>query len=171
MRITVKPISILKRVATRSRVVNGPTGSGPNPKTNLKPKSCPKKNESYVRSEKFSNVAKLFWLYFCAPKIKSTSQARFKPEIFVNFRPEPDPKSPARLTTLTRSPLSGRSNFQISDRLNRTLYCQLLATAAKFVFKSFQKELCCPESTTPWWVPHTRYTLRRNTASMIKVKI
>ena len=28
------------------------------------------------------------------------SQARIKPEIFVNFRPEPDPKSPARLTTL-----------------------------------------------------------------------
>ena len=25
---------------------------------------------------------------------------RFKPEIFVNFRPEPDPKSLARLTTL-----------------------------------------------------------------------
>ena len=34
------------------------------------------------------------------PKTKSTSQARIKPEIFVYFRPEPDPKSPARLTTL-----------------------------------------------------------------------
>ena len=53
-------------------------------------------------SEKFSNVAKLMWLYFCAPRTKSTSQARIKPEIFVNFRPEPesDPKSPARPTTL-----------------------------------------------------------------------
>ena len=30
----------------------------------------------------------------------STSQAQIKPEIFVNFRPEPDPKSPARHTTL-----------------------------------------------------------------------
>ena len=40
-------------------------------------------------SEKFSNVAKLFRLYFCASKTKSTSQARIKPEIFVNFRPEP----------------------------------------------------------------------------------
>ena len=29
-----------------SRVVNGPTSSGPNPKTNLRPKSCPKKPES-----------------------------------------------------------------------------------------------------------------------------
>ena len=29
------------------------------------------------------------------------SQARIKPEVFVNFRPEPDPKSPARLTTLS----------------------------------------------------------------------
>ena len=31
---------------------------------------------------------------------KSTFQARIKPEIFVNFRPEPDPKTPGRLTTL-----------------------------------------------------------------------
>ena len=30
-------------------------------------------------------------LYFCAPKTKSTSQAPIKPEIFVNFRPEPGP--------------------------------------------------------------------------------
>ena len=42
-------------------------------------------------SEKFSNIAKLFWLYFCAPKTKSTSQARIKPEILVNFRPDPGP--------------------------------------------------------------------------------
>ena len=72
----------------------------PNPKINLKPKSCPKKNEIWVRSKNFSNVAKLLWLFFCTPKTKGTSQARIKPEIFVNFRPEPEPKSPARLTTL-----------------------------------------------------------------------
>ena len=66
---------------------------------NLKPKSCPKKPESWAGSEKFSNVANLFWSYFCALKAKSTSQAQIKPEILVNFRPEPDPKSPARLTT------------------------------------------------------------------------
>ena len=44
----------------QTKVVNGPTSSGPNSKTNLKPKSCLKKSKSYVRSEKFSNVAKLF---------------------------------------------------------------------------------------------------------------
>ena len=43
-----------------------------------------------------------FDLFFWTPKTKSTSQARIKPDIFVNFRPEPDPKSPARLTTLVR---------------------------------------------------------------------
>ena len=68
-------VSLSSRYCTiRSRVVNGPTSSGPNPartrkykpeagqnpKTNLKPKSCSKKNESYVRSEKFSYVAELF---------------------------------------------------------------------------------------------------------------
>ena len=42
-------------------------------------------------SEKFSSVAKLFQLYFWQPESKPTSQARFKPEIFVNFRPEPEP--------------------------------------------------------------------------------
>ena len=31
------------------------------------------KTESLVRSEKLSNVAKLFWLYFCARNTKSTS--------------------------------------------------------------------------------------------------
>ena len=40
------------------------------------------------------------YIFVHLSKTKSTSQARIKPEIFVNFRPEPDPKSPARLTTL-----------------------------------------------------------------------
>ena len=96
-------VESLKRIVPLSlsrRVVNGPTSSGPNPKINLKPKSCPKKCESKVRSEKFSNIANLFLLFFCTSKTKSTSQARIKPDIFVNFRPEPDPKSPARLITL-----------------------------------------------------------------------
>ena len=34
---------------------------------------------------------------------KSTSQAGIKPTIFVNFRPETDPKTPARLITLIGS--------------------------------------------------------------------
>ena len=34
-------------------------------------------------------------------KQKSTSQARIKPEIFVNFKPEPDLKIPPRLTILS----------------------------------------------------------------------
>ena len=114
----------------KCRVVNGPTSSGPNParsrkyklepgpsrKINLKPKSCPKKSESKVRSKKFTNIAKLFLLFFCTAKTKSTYQVRIKSDIFVNFRPEPgpnlartrpepepDPKSPARLTTLVQS--------------------------------------------------------------------
>ena len=93
----------LKSTHCPCKVVNGPTSSGlnpartqkyksepgPNPKTNLKPKSYLKKFKSKVRTEKSSNVANLFWLYFCAHKTKSTSQAQIKPEISVNFRPEP----------------------------------------------------------------------------------
>ena len=41
-----------------------------------------------------------FVITLCALKTKSTSQARIKSEIFVNFRPESDPKNSARLTTL-----------------------------------------------------------------------
>ena len=38
------------------------------------------------------------------------SQAQTKPETFVNFRPEPepDPKSPARLTTLLHPLFTGQ---------------------------------------------------------------
>ena len=97
----------------QNRVVNGPTSSGPNPartrkykpepgpnpKINLKPKSCPKKSESKVRSEKFSNIANLFLLFSCTLKTKSTSQARIKHDIFVNFRPKPGPNpNPTRKT-------------------------------------------------------------------------
>ena len=39
----------------------------------------PEKKRKLIRSEKFSNVAKLFRSYFCSPKTKSTSQARIKP--------------------------------------------------------------------------------------------
>ena len=48
-----------------------------------------KKNESYVRSEKFSNVDNLFSLYFCAPKTKSASQAWIKPKILSTLGPNP----------------------------------------------------------------------------------
>ena len=56
------------------------------------------KKKTKVTCKEFSNVAKLFWWYFCAPTTENTSQVRTKPEIFVNF--DPDPKTPARLTTL-----------------------------------------------------------------------
>ena len=49
--------------------------------------------------------------YIFGTKTKSTSQARIKPEIFVNFRPKPDPKSPARLTTLSQIIGGIQSNY------------------------------------------------------------
>ena len=89
----------LLRACARFRVVNGPTSSGPNPtqtrkykpkpvpnpKTNLKPEETCKLSWS----EKFSYVAKLFRLYFCAPKTKSTYQARVKPKILSTLGPNP----------------------------------------------------------------------------------
>ena len=41
---------------------------------------------------------------------------------------------------------------------------QRLATAATFLWK----ELCCPGAMTWRWTPQTRYTLRRNTTSIMK---
>ena len=61
---------------------------GPNPKTNLKPKSCPK-NPKVKLDLKI--LAMLPRLYFCALETKSTCQAVIKPKIFVSFRPEPGP--------------------------------------------------------------------------------
>ena len=53
----------------------------------------------------------LFWLYFCVPKTKSTSYAQIKPEIFVNIRPEPDPKIPAWLATLSWQSINKFNSF------------------------------------------------------------
>ena len=63
---------------------------GLNPKTNLKPKSCLKNPKVKLG---LKNLAMLpsYFDYFCTLKTKSTSQARVKPAIFVNFRPEPGP--------------------------------------------------------------------------------
>ena len=57
-----------------------------------------------------------------------------------------------------------RSEVQISGRSNQTQCCQRLATAATFL----RKELCCPGAMTRRWAPPTRYTLRRNAASIMK---
>ena len=49
--------------------------------------------------------------YFDYSFVHLRQKVRFKPEIFVNFRPEfrpePDPKNPARLTTLSDSAFCG----------------------------------------------------------------
>ena len=58
-----------------------PEHISPNPKTNLPPKSCPKNlYEVFIQQ-----CCQIICLYFCAPKTKSTSQARIKPEIFANL--------------------------------------------------------------------------------------
>ena len=102
-RANMQQVELWTGQQVQARTRPEPENISPNTKINLKPKSCPKKSESKVRSEKFSNIADLFLLFFCTSKTKSTSHARIKPDIFVNFRPEPDPKSPARLTTLATS--------------------------------------------------------------------
>ena len=58
----------------------------------------------------------------------------------------------------------GRPDVQISGRSNRTQRCQRLTTAATFLWK----ELHCQGTTTQRWAPQTLYTLRRNTASIMK---
>ena len=59
---------------------------------------------------------------------------------------------------------SGRSWVQISGRSNRRQCRQRLATAATFLWK----ELCCPGAMTRRRTPQIRYTLRRNTTSIMK---
>ena len=90
------------------RVVNGLTSSGsnparkykpdpgPNPKTNLKPKSCSKNPKVKLGLKNLAMLQGYFDYIF----VHLRQKVRLRPEIFVNFRPEPNPKSPARLTTL-----------------------------------------------------------------------
>ena len=59
-----------------------------------------KKTKFKLGLKNLSMLLNYFTYIFCALKTKNMSQARIKPEIFVNFRPEPDSKSQARLTTL-----------------------------------------------------------------------
>ena len=103
-----------------SRVVIGPTGSGPNPvrtrnykpepglnpKINLKPKSCPKNPKVKLGLENLAILPSSFDYFF----VHRRQKVRLRPDIFVNFRPKPgpnpielDPKSPARLATLLYS--------------------------------------------------------------------
>ena len=77
------------------RVVNGPTVSGskpartrnykpkpgPNPKINLKPKSCPKKPESLVRSLKFEIMPSNFDYLF----VHLRQKVRLRPELSPKF--------------------------------------------------------------------------------------
>ena len=62
--------------------------------------------------------------------------------------------------------VSGAGEFvvQMSDRSNWTLSCQRLAIAATFL----RMELCRMGIMTRKWTPQSRYTLRRNTACIIK---
>ena len=56
------------------------------------------------------------------------------------------------------------SEFQILGWLNRTQCCQRLATAATFL----RKGLRCLGAMARRCAPQTRYTLRRNTARIMK---
>ena len=88
------------------RVVNGPTSSGPNPKYKLEPENqC----EAQIMPEKKTKVKldlrnlTMLRSYFDYIFVHLRQKARLRPEKarrFVNFKPEPDPKSQARLTTL-----------------------------------------------------------------------
>ena len=66
-----------------------------NPKTNLKPKPPPpqKKDESQVRYEKFSNVAKIFWLYFVHLRQKSRLRPKLSPKFLSALGPNPTQKA------------------------------------------------------------------------------
>ena len=76
----------------------------------------PEKNPKVkLRLKNSAMLPSYFDYIFFAPKTTSTSQAQIKPEIFVNFRPEPDPKIPARLTTLLQPPLSQVTEKNLSQ--------------------------------------------------------
>ena len=92
------------------RVVNGPISlgpnpdrtrkykpePGPNPKINLKLKSCPKKPESWVRSEKLAMLLNYFEYIFVHLRQKSKSQSQLSPTFLSTLGPNPNPTRKAR---------------------------------------------------------------------------
>ena len=114
-----------------ARVVNGPTSSGPNPARTRKYKSKPGPNPKAIlkpnharKSPKvrlgLKNLAILRG-YFNYIFVHLRQKVRFRPEIIPKIlstlgpkpartRPEPDPKNPARLTTLVYAVDSRRSS-------------------------------------------------------------
>ena len=61
--------------------------------------------------------------------------------------------------------VSGAGGLRFKSRAGQLdTGCQLLATASTFLLKN----LCCPGAMMRKWAPPTCYTLRRNTASIMK---
>ena len=70
-----------------------PENISPNPKTNLKPDSCLEKTQKLSKVWKISKCCQVILTISCAPKIKSTFQARIKPEILSTLDPNPTRKA------------------------------------------------------------------------------
>ena len=99
---------------------------GPNPKTNLKSKSCPKKT---IVQLGLKNLAMLS-IYFNYIFVHLKQKARLRPELSPKFLSTLDPK-PARTRTRPKKPaLTYNSETQC---------CQQLANAATFLLT----EVCC----------------------------
>ena len=64
-----------------SRVINGPTSSGPNPKINLKPKPCPKKTKVKLRLKNLTMLPS----YFDSVFVHLRQKARLRPELSPKF--------------------------------------------------------------------------------------
>ena len=103
------------------RVVNGPTSSGPNPartqkykpepgpkpKTNLKPKLCRKNPKVKLGQKDLAMLPSYFDYIFVHLRQKALPRPDLSPKFLSRLGPnpdrtrtKPDPKSPARLTTL-----------------------------------------------------------------------
>ena len=67
--------------------------------------------------------------YFDSIFVHQRQKVRLRPEIFVNFRPEPYPKSPARLTNLPQTP--------ISDPFELHYFTQRVSQFKRFDFFTF----------------------------------
>ena len=112
------------------RVVNGPTSSapnlalthkykpkpGPSPKTNLKPKSCPKTPECKVRYEKLTMLPDYFDYIF----VHLRQKERLRPESSPKFLSTLSP-NPAR----TRPEKPGPTYNSGSDRCKNN-YCKII---------------------------------------------
>ena len=86
----------MTRKRIRCRIVNGPISPGPNPKTNLKPKSCPKNPKVKLGQKNLAMLPSYFDYIFVHLRQKVLLRPELSPQFLSTLGPNPNLTRKAR---------------------------------------------------------------------------